>query len=135
MTTRLIRRTLLILPVVLVMAAIVFLGGHAIGNPVDILIAPQADQPEQADTCGWTVRDRPAALPHDRGPRVQRLLVEPRDTRVRRSGLRQLGLAQHIFNPFGPLRCALLHKLQHLVRSVAAIGRDDRRRARRRSAP
>ncbi len=43
----LIRRSLQALLVMLVMSAIVFVGVYAIGNPVDILINPQADQQER----------------------------------------------------------------------------------------
>jgi peptide/nickel transport system permease protein len=48
MTTWLIRRLLQALFVVLAMSIIVFVGVHVIGNPVDILISPQADQAERA---------------------------------------------------------------------------------------
>ena len=36
--------------VVLAMTGIVFVGVHVIGNPVDILISPEADQAERART-------------------------------------------------------------------------------------
>jgi peptide/nickel transport system permease protein len=44
----LIRRLVQALFVMLAMSAIVFVGLHAIGNPVDILISPEADQAERA---------------------------------------------------------------------------------------
>ncbi len=47
MFTYLIRRSMQALLVMLVMSAIVFVGVYAIGNPVDILINPQADQQER----------------------------------------------------------------------------------------
>jgi peptide/nickel transport system permease protein len=43
-----IRRLIQACFVVLVMTAIVFVGVHVIGNPVDILISPEADQAERA---------------------------------------------------------------------------------------
>ena len=48
MTTWLIRRLVQALFVVLAMSIIVFIGVHVIGNPVDILISPEADQAERA---------------------------------------------------------------------------------------
>jgi peptide/nickel transport system permease protein len=47
MTTWLIRRLIQALFVVLAMSMIVFIGVHVIGNPVDILISPEADQAER----------------------------------------------------------------------------------------
>jgi peptide/nickel transport system permease protein len=47
MTTWLIRRLIQALFVVLAMSLIVFIGVHVIGNPVDILISPEADQAER----------------------------------------------------------------------------------------
>jgi len=47
MTTWLIRRLIQALFVVLAMSVIVFVGVHVIGNPVDILISPEADQAER----------------------------------------------------------------------------------------
>ena len=47
MTTWLIRRLIPALFVVLAMSVIVFIGVHVIGNPVDILISPEADQAER----------------------------------------------------------------------------------------
>jgi peptide/nickel transport system permease protein len=46
--TWLIRRVIQALFVVLAMTVIVFIGVHVIGNPVDILISPDADQAERA---------------------------------------------------------------------------------------
>jgi peptide/nickel transport system permease protein len=48
MTTWLIRRLIQALFVLLAMSVIVFIGVHVIGNPVDILISPEADQAERA---------------------------------------------------------------------------------------
>src|SRR5438067_6955543 len=42
------RRLLQAVLVVLAMTLIIFIGLHIIGNPVDILISPQADQAERA---------------------------------------------------------------------------------------
>src|SRR6187402_967767 len=47
MLTWLVRRLIQALFVVLAMSVIVFIGVHVIGNPVDILISPQADQAER----------------------------------------------------------------------------------------
>lgn len=44
----LIRRLIQATFVVLAMTVIVFIGVHVIGNPVDILISPEADQAERA---------------------------------------------------------------------------------------
>lgn len=59
MTTWLIRRLFQALLVVLVMTVIVFLGVHVIGNPVDILISPQADQAERARAIAALGLDKP----------------------------------------------------------------------------
>ena len=59
MTTWLIRRLIQALLVVLVMTVIVFLGLHVIGNPVDILISPQADQAERARAIAALGLDKP----------------------------------------------------------------------------
>ncbi|NLY64362.1 MAG: ABC transporter permease [Alcaligenaceae bacterium] len=48
MTLWLIKRVLQALVIVLLMTIIVFLGLHAIGNPIDILIGPDADQRDRA---------------------------------------------------------------------------------------
>ncbi len=48
MTTWLIRRLIQAVFVLLAMSVIVFIGVHVIGNPVDILISPEADQAERA---------------------------------------------------------------------------------------
>ncbi|MBV9249328.1 MAG: ABC transporter permease [Acetobacteraceae bacterium] len=48
MTTWLIRRLIQAMFVVLAMTLIVFVGVHLVGNPVDILISPEADQAERA---------------------------------------------------------------------------------------
>ncbi len=48
MITWIVRRFLQAIFVVLAMTVIVFVGVHVIGNPVDILISPEADQAERA---------------------------------------------------------------------------------------
>ena len=48
MLTWLVRRLIQALFVILAMTVIVFIGVHVIGNPVDILISPEADQAERA---------------------------------------------------------------------------------------
>src|SRR5208283_398803 len=59
MTTWLIRRLIQALFVLLAMSVIVFIGVHVIGNPVDILISPQADQAEQARVVAMLGLDQP----------------------------------------------------------------------------
>jgi peptide/nickel transport system permease protein len=59
MTTWLIRRLIQALFVVLAMSVIVFIGVHVIGNPVDILISPQADQAERARIVAALGLDQP----------------------------------------------------------------------------
>jgi peptide/nickel transport system permease protein len=59
MTTWLIRRLLQALFVVLAMTVIVFIGVHVIGNPVDILISPEADQAERARIIAMLGLDQP----------------------------------------------------------------------------
>ena len=59
MTSWLLRRLLQALFVVLAMTVIVFLGVNVIGNPVDILISPQADQAERARAIIALGLDRP----------------------------------------------------------------------------
>jgi peptide/nickel transport system permease protein len=59
MTTWLIRRLIQALFVVLAMSVIVFIGVHVIGNPVDILISPQADQAERARIIAALGLDQP----------------------------------------------------------------------------
>ena len=59
MTSWLFRRLLQALFVVLAMTVIVFLGVNVIGNPVDILISPQADQAERARAIIALGLDRP----------------------------------------------------------------------------
>ncbi|TMH37298.1 MAG: ABC transporter permease, partial [Betaproteobacteria bacterium] len=44
MLAYIIRRSLQALLVLLIMSVLVFIGVYAIGNPIDILISPQADQ-------------------------------------------------------------------------------------------
>ena len=48
--------------VLLVMSALVFLGVYAIGNPIDILINPQADQAEIARATAALGLDQPLLL-------------------------------------------------------------------------
>jgi peptide/nickel transport system permease protein len=59
MTTWLIRRLIQALFVVLAMSVIVFIGVHVIGNPVDILISPEADQAERARIIAELGLDQP----------------------------------------------------------------------------
>jgi peptide/nickel transport system permease protein len=54
-----VRRLLQSAVVLLLMSALVFAGVYAIGNPVDILISPQADQAEIARTVAALKLDRP----------------------------------------------------------------------------
>jgi peptide/nickel transport system permease protein len=59
MTTWLIRRLIQALFVLLAMSVIVFIGVHVIGNPVDILISPEADQAERARIIAMLGLDQP----------------------------------------------------------------------------
>ncbi len=59
MSTFILRRLAQSLLALLVMSALVFVGVYAIGNPVDILINPQADQAEIAQTIAQLGLDRP----------------------------------------------------------------------------
>jgi peptide/nickel transport system permease protein len=59
MTTWLIRRLIQALFVVLAMSLIVFIGVHVIGNPVDILISPEADQAERVRIIAALGLDQP----------------------------------------------------------------------------
>jgi peptide/nickel transport system permease protein len=59
MTIWLIRRLFQALFVVLAMTVIVFIGVHVIGNPVDILISPDADQAERARIIAMLGLDQP----------------------------------------------------------------------------
>jgi peptide/nickel transport system permease protein len=59
MTTWLIRRLIQALFVVVAMSVIVFIGVHVIGNPVDILISPEADQAERARIIAALGLDQP----------------------------------------------------------------------------
>ena len=59
MTTWLIRRLIQACFVLLAMTMIVFVGVHVIGNPVDILISPDADQAERARVIASFGLDQP----------------------------------------------------------------------------
>ncbi len=59
MTTWLLRRLIQALFVVLAMTVIVFLGVNVIGNPIDILISPDADQAERARAIAALGLDKP----------------------------------------------------------------------------
>src|ERR1700749_3082988 len=59
MITWLIRRLIQAAFVVLAMSVIVFIGVHVIGNPVDILISPEADQAERARIIASLGLDQP----------------------------------------------------------------------------
>src|SRR5215207_768657 len=62
MLTYLLRRVAQSALVLLVMSALVFLGVYAIGNPVDILINPQADQAEIARAVEALGLDKPLVV-------------------------------------------------------------------------
>ena len=62
MLVYIIRRSLQALLVLLVMSVLVFLGVYAIGNPVDILINPQADQLEREQAIARLGLDKPLWL-------------------------------------------------------------------------
>src|ERR1700733_9754075 len=59
MITWLVRRLIQAAFVVLAMTVIVFIGVHVIGNPVDILISPEADQAERARIIASLGLDQP----------------------------------------------------------------------------
>ena len=59
MTLFVIRRLLQSIAVLLTMSLLVFLGIHAIGNPIDVLISPEADQLERARTIAAFGLDKP----------------------------------------------------------------------------
>jgi peptide/nickel transport system permease protein len=59
MMTWLIRRLIQAVFVVLAMTVIVFIGVHVIGNPVDILISPEADQTERVRVIASLGLDQP----------------------------------------------------------------------------
>jgi peptide/nickel transport system permease protein len=59
MLTWLVRRLIQAAFVVLAMTVIVFIGVHVIGNPVDILISPEADQNERAQIIANLGLDQP----------------------------------------------------------------------------
>ena len=59
MAVWLIRRLIQALFVVIAMSVIVFIGVHVIGNPVDILISPEADQAERARIIAQLGFDQP----------------------------------------------------------------------------
>ena len=59
MATWLIRRLIQAIFVVLAMTVIVFVGVNVIGNPVDILISPEADQAERLRAIAALGLDKP----------------------------------------------------------------------------
>ncbi len=59
MTVWLFKRVLQAIVIVLLMTVIVFLGLHAIGNPIDILIGPDADQRDRAALIAQLGLDQP----------------------------------------------------------------------------
>jgi peptide/nickel transport system permease protein len=61
MPVTILRRLLQSLLVLLVMSLLLFIGVYAIGNPVDILVSPQADQAEIARATASLGLDRPLA--------------------------------------------------------------------------
>src|SRR4051812_41869021 len=62
MVVFIIRRVLQSALALLVMSALVFLGVYAIGNPIDILINPQADQAEIARATAALGLDKPVIV-------------------------------------------------------------------------
>ena len=54
-----VRRLLQSLVVLLVMSLLVFVGVYAIGNPIDMLISPDADQMDRARTIAAFGLDKP----------------------------------------------------------------------------
>ena len=54
-----IRRLLQSIVVLVVMSLLVFVGVYAIGNPIDMLISPDADQMERARTIAAFGLDKP----------------------------------------------------------------------------
>ena len=54
-----IRRSLQSIVVLLVMSVLVFVGVYAIGNPIDILISPQADQQDRERAIAALGLDKP----------------------------------------------------------------------------
>src|ERR1043166_6776081 len=84
--------------VIAAMATLVFVGVYAIGNPIDILISPEADETEgapatprrgRARRCERAARPRPAAVAAVPGVRQIRPRGRPRPlVRARRAGAR-----------------------------------------------
>ena len=66
MLAYIIRRSLQAVVVLLVMSALVFVGVYAIGNPIDILINPQADQTEREHAIAALGLDRPLWVQYGR---------------------------------------------------------------------
>ena len=66
MLAYIIRRGLQAVVVMLVMSALVFVGVYAIGNPIDILINPQADQTDREHAITALGLDRPLAVQYAR---------------------------------------------------------------------
>jgi peptide/nickel transport system permease protein len=62
MTVFVIRRLMQSVVVLLVMSLLVFVGVFAIGNPIDILVNPQADQAEMARATAALGLDKPLWL-------------------------------------------------------------------------
>jgi len=62
MTLWLIKRVLQALFIILLMTVIVFIGLHAVGNPIDILIGPDADQRDRARIIAQMGLDKPLWL-------------------------------------------------------------------------
>src|SRR5690606_9946081 len=62
MTLWLIKRVLQALLIILLMTVIVFIGLHAVGNPIDILIGPDADQRDRARIIAQMGLDKPLWL-------------------------------------------------------------------------
>ncbi|MEO8975950.1 MAG: ABC transporter permease, partial [Casimicrobiaceae bacterium] len=59
MIVYLVRRSLQSVMVLAVMSLLVFVGVYAVGNPIDILINPQADQADRAQAIAALGLDKP----------------------------------------------------------------------------
>ena len=66
MLAYIIRRSLQALLVLLIMSVLVFIGVYAIGNPIDILISPQADQLDRDRAIAALGLDEPLWIQYSR---------------------------------------------------------------------
>ncbi len=67
-----IRRSMQSVVVLLVMSLLVFVGVYAVGNPIDILINPQADQAEREQAIATLGLDKPLYAQYLTLPRAAR---------------------------------------------------------------